>query len=178
MGFWGSLFGGSNPTLDKGIKQAGQVSQFSTGLGEKLTTQSGNLISSLLSGDPSKSSQLLAPQTNAMRERAQQGKQELAQFGTRSGGTAGAAAGIEAGTRGEINNFISSLTSSALGAGMSMGKSLLDTGMDALTRSVGFSQEQMENWANSIAGMGITSAIASAESYGMGKAGIKPPKPE
>jgi len=169
MGFWGSIFGGQNKTLDAGIKKAGQVSDFSTGMGETLLTKTGNFISDLLSGDPTKTTSILAPQIAGVQQRAQQGKNQLAQFGTRSGGTTSAGAGIDATTRGDINNMIASLTGSALGAGSSLGQGLLDTGINALDKSVSFSQEQMQNWSDSILGRGVTTGAAYGESFGLGK---------
>jgi hypothetical protein len=169
MGFWGSIFGGQNKTLDAGIKKAGQVSDFSTGMGENLLTKTGSFISDLLSGDASKQMQLLAPQVGAAKERGAQGKKTLAEFGNRSGGNAAASASIDNSTRSDITNMISSLTGSALGAGSSLGQGLLDTGINALDKSVSFSQEQMQNWSDSILGRGITTGAAFGESYGMGK---------
>jgi hypothetical protein len=168
MSFWSSLFGGSNPTLNQGIKQAGQTSQFAGGLGQKLTSQAGGFFSDLLSGDPSKTAKLLAPQTREMRQRAQQGKQALAQFGSRSGGTAGAAAGIDAATRGDINDLVAKLTGSAVTGAASMGQNLIDTGLNALGNQVQMSQQQMDNWSNSILGKGLTTGISAAETYALG----------
>lgn len=162
MGFFSSLFGGSNPTLNAGIKQSGQVSNYATGLGENLTSQAGNLVTSLLSGDPTKSTQILAPQISATQQRAQQAKNALAQFSPRSGGTASTAAGIDTGTRGDIGNMIASLTGQALGTAGSMGTSLIDTGMKALNDQVNYSQMQMQNWQSSILGKGITMATVGS----------------
>lgn len=169
MGFWGSMFGGSNPTLNKAIPQAGAVAGQQLGLGTKLETQAGGWLSDIMSGDTTKIGQILAPETATARQQAQQAKNTMAQFGTRGGGTGSAAASIDASTRGNILNMIAGLTGSAVQTAGSMGENMVDTGMRALNMQVGFSQQQMQNWANSILGQGLSTAAGAAESYGLGK---------
>lgn len=169
MSFWGSLFGGQNPTLNKAINQYGQVSQYGIGLGENLSTQAGNWYSGLLSGDPTKQAQTLAPLISGAQQRAQQQKNTLAQFSPRSGGTAAAAANIDTATRGDINNMVASLTGQAAGGAASLGTSLLSTGLSSLGSQVDASQIQMQNWANSILGQGTAFAAGAAETFGLSK---------
>lgn len=161
MGFFSSLFGGQNKTLDQAIPQAGQASKFATGTGEGLISKSAGWLNNLLSGDPAAATKLLAPQISAAQQQTQQGKQALAQFGTRSGGTAAASAGADAATRGNITNMIASLTGSAIGQGMQAGKGLLDSGIDYLGKQVDFSQQQMENWSNSILGQATAEGVGA-----------------
>jgi hypothetical protein len=169
VGFWGSLFGGSNPTLSSGIKQAGDTSTWATGKGKELTNQGANWLTGILSGDTAKTAKLLAPQIKGIQDRAQQQKSTMAQFGNRSGGTNARSQTIDDTSRAGINQMISTLTGNAMSGALQAGQSLVDTGMQALNQQVQFSQDQMENWANSILGKGITSAISAGESYGMGK---------
>ena len=171
MSFWGSLFGGSNPTLNKDMAQFGQIGGFATGLGEKNLSQASNFWSSILGGDPSKVAKTLAPQISSIQQQGQQERQGLAQFGSRSGGTNAASQMIGDKSRGAINDMIASLMGGAAGNLGSMGGSLLSQGQSAYGAQLGASQQQMENWANSILGRGITGGVAAAESFGLGAAG-------
>jgi hypothetical protein len=169
MGFWGSLFGGSNPTLNQNIGQFGQIGGFATGLGESNLSQGSNFMSSILSGDQSKIAKTLGPQIGAIQQGAQQKKQGLAQFGTRSGGTAAQSQMIGDEATGNINNMINSLLGSSASGLMSSGAGLLGQGQSAYQAQQAASQQQMENWANSILGKGITSGVAAGESFALGK---------
>ena len=71
----------------------------------------------------------------------------------------------------DITNLIGSLTGGAASSLTSSGSSLLSTGLSGYGEQAGLSQEQMQNWANSILGRGITGAVSSAESFGLGAAG-------
>jgi hypothetical protein len=160
MGFWGSMFGGSNPTLNAGINQAGQVSGFGTTKGEGLTTAAGNFFTGLLSGNPAQTAKLLAPQIKTQQAQAQQAKQTTAQFHNRSGGTNARNQTIDDTTRANIGDMISKMTGDAATQSASLGKSLIDTGMEALNQRVNFSQGQMQNWANSIFGNALRTTFS------------------
>lgn len=173
MGFWGSLFGGSNPTLNSDMKQFGQIGSFATNLGESDTSKSSNYWSSLLSGDASKSAKALAPQISASKVAGQQQNKTGAEQGTRSGGTAASTADTNDKTRGNITKLLGSLTSSAASSLSSQGSSAMNTGLSALTSQENASQQQMQNWSNSILGKGVTTGVSAVESYGLGAAGGK-----
>jgi hypothetical protein len=160
MSFWSSMFGGSNPTLNQGINQAGQISGFGQAQGEGLLTSAGNFFSTLMGGNPAQTAKLLSPQIQANQQQAQQAKQTAAQFTNRSGGTNAAAQTIDDKTRANISDMISKLTGEAATASADMGKGLLDTGIAALNQQVNFSQGQMQNWANSIFGNAMRSALS------------------
>lgn len=167
MGFWGSMFGGANPTLNQGINQAGQIAGFGTTKGEGLLTGAGNFFQTLMGGSPAQTAKMLAPQIQSAQQGAQQQKQQMAQFGTRSGGVNAAAQTIDDKTRANITNMISELTGKAAGAAAGIGQGLLDTGISALNQQVQFSQAQMQNWSDSIMGQGMAAAIGGAEKAGM-----------
>jgi hypothetical protein len=169
MSFWSSLFGGSNSTLSSNIKNFGAIGSFATNLGESNLTKASDFYSSILSGNQSKISQTLAPEVNAMQQQGQQQKEQFGQFGTRSGGTASAAAGIGASTRGNISNMVASLLGTSASNLGSLGSSTLGQGMQAYGQQTSASQQQTENWSNSILGKGITSGVGAAESFGLGK---------
>jgi len=163
MSFWGSLFGGSNPTLNKDMAQFGQIGGFATGLGEKNLSQASNFWSSILGGDPSKMAKTLAPQISSIQQQGQQERQGLAQFGNRAGGTNAASQMIGDKSRSSVNDMIASLMGGAAGGLAGTGGSLLSQGQSAYGAQLGASQQQMENWSNSILGMGVTSAAAAGE---------------
>jgi hypothetical protein len=167
MGFWSSLFGGSNSTLSSNIKNFGAIGSFATNLGESNLTKASDFYSSILSGNQSKISQTLAPEVNAMQQQGQQQKEQFGQFGNRSGGTASAAAGIGASTRGNISNMVSSLLGTSASNLGSLGSSSLSQGMQAYGQQSTLSQEQTQNWSNSIFG----GAISGAAGIGLSKAG-------
>jgi hypothetical protein len=147
----------------------GQIGSFATGLGESNLAQASAFNSALLSGDTAKIGKLLAPQTSAIQGQKQQQLNSTAQFHNRSGGTnsSNQTAGDKA--RSSINDMVSSLTSSALGNASSLGSSLLSQGTAAYGDQLKASQIQMENWSNSILGMGLTQGAGFAEGFGLGK---------
>jgi len=69
MSFWSSIFGGSNPTLNAGIKQSGQIAGYGQTQGEGLSTAAGNFYQGLL-GNPAQQAKQLAPQIRASQEQA------------------------------------------------------------------------------------------------------------
>ena len=168
MSFFGSLFGGANPTLNAGMKQAGDVSQFTTGLGKNLTGQAGNYFSTLLSGDPRATAKLLAPQIGTLTSQAGQQKKTMAEFGNRSGGLASKGQTVDDTTRASISDLVSKLTSGAAGTAASMGSNLIDSGLAALGQQTAMSQQQLDNWSNSIFGKGLTTAASAGETYMLG----------
>ena len=158
------MIGGSNPTLNSGIKQSGQIAGYGTSTGEGLTTSAGNFYQTLLGGDPSKTAKLLAPQLKTMQDQQQQQQKTSAEFGNRSGGTNAKNQTAGDTTRANYTDLVSKLTSGAAGGAAGLGKDLLSTGMDALKNQVAFSQQQMDNWQNSIFGQGMANAAGYAES--------------
>jgi hypothetical protein len=118
----------------------------------------GNFFSTLMSGDPKKTAQILAPQIAATQKQGQQQKQALSQFHTRSGGTTAAGQTIDDKTRANISDIIANLTGSAAGEAAKMGQGLVDTGLYALGQQATMSQQQMANWEDSIFGKGLRMA--------------------
>ena len=169
MSFASSIFGGSNPTLNQNINKAGQVSSFTNSLGQNLTSQAGGFYSDIMGGDMSKISKLLAPQIGTQVKEGQQAKKTAGEFGTRSGGMSSKGQSIDDSTRANINNMISSLTGSAVTGAAGMGQNLIDTGLKAMSQQTEMSQQQIQNWQDSILGSGITGGISTLESFGLGK---------
>ncbi len=164
MGSWlSSIFGGSNPTLAKDMDQEGKLAGYSTGIGEGDTTAASDYYRDILSGDPSKEAQAIAPEMAAATTGAQQQKQTIGQFETRSGGTAGTAEAIDDKTRGDLLKLLGGLKSGAASGAAQLGTANLGMADTNLQAQEKMSQDQMQNWANSILGMGTTEAAGAAE---------------
>ena len=168
MGWGSSLFTGSNPTLANDMASTGNIGNFSSAMGQGNITNSSNFFNSLLSGNSKDQAKVLAPQIKTMQDQGQQQLNTTSQFGNRSGGTNASNQKNMDTTRGNIDNSISSLTGSAASNLMSSGQSLLGTSLNASQQQAQMSQQQMENWSNSIGGLATTSAIGHAEGFTLG----------
>lgn len=128
------MFGiGHGPSGDE-KKEFGKLSglaDFATSHGEGDISASDNFWKSILSGDPSKISQVLGPEISGINNRAQQKKKTANEFGDRGGGTNAGNQMADDETRGEIDKMMSSLTSSAAGILGSQGSNLLGQGVGA-----------------------------------------------
>jgi hypothetical protein len=167
--FLSSIFGGSNPTLNGDIGNAGNIMNFGTSVGEGDTRNASDFFNTLLAGDPAKTSKLLSPEIKDITDQGQQAKKTMAQFGTRSGGTTSAASTIDDKTRGSIDDMIAKLTFGAASGDASLGTSLLNTGLSANQLQDEESQQKLQNMINSILGQGVSGAVGSAEGFGLGK---------
>lgn len=192
MGFWSGLFGGSNPTLNQNIGQFGQEAGFATGVGQTDVTAASKWYNDILSGDPTKQAQAIAPETAAAQTQGNQDKKTGAEFGNRGGGTAAASENIDTGTRGDLIKLLGSLTSGAASGAANLGTSEQTLGLDAQQLQDEASQQRMQNWKDSILGTDITAAndtgmalatggisllsnSKSQNSGGGGGGGIQPP---
>ena len=163
MSFLGSLFGGSNPTLNKQIGDmtslAGNAT--STGLGDLNTASS--FFRDILNNGGKK---VLAPQISSIQKQGGQQLNTLFQFGNRGGGTNATAQTVGDRTRAGVNDLVASLTSGAASGVAGVGENLLNAGVDASKTAVSYSQQQMQNWMDSILGKGLSTSAG----YGLGKA--------
>jgi hypothetical protein len=167
MSFASAIFGGSNPVLSGTMNQTGQTGTFASTKGQGLVSQAGGFMSDIMGGDMSKISKLLSPQIDTMKQQGQQQKKTMAEFGTRSGGTSSAGQTVDDKTRANVNNMISSLTGQAVSGGMQAGQSLIDTGLKAFGQQAEMSQQQLENWSNSIFGQGLAKGAGFLEKAGL-----------
>jgi len=168
-GFLNAIFGGSNPTLNKDINQMGSLAGYSTGVGEGLVTPAAKFYEDILSGDPTKEAQAIAPETKAAQEQGQQEKNALAQFGTRSGGTASASAGIDANTRANLISLLGRLKSGAAGAAGQLGTANLGLAQQGTMSEADLAQQRFQNWMNSILGQGTGFGVGALEGFGLSK---------
>jgi hypothetical protein len=161
LGFFSSLFGGSNSTLSGAINQFGQIAGQQTAAGQGYENQAGTFWSDILSGNSAKQSKALSPEISAASERTNQGIKTSAEFGTRSGGTTAKNASAQDTLRGDITKLTGSLMSGSASSLGNLGQNMMSTGIGALGNQVDASQMQMQNWSNSILGLGITKAAGA-----------------
>ena len=113
---------------DPAKTQEGELSSlggFETGTGEGLTTAGANFDESILSGDPTRIAQTLAPEISSGQTQVQQQANQNAQFGTRSGGSTASTNAAQAGERANIINLEGGLQSGTAGSALSAGSNLL-----------------------------------------------------
>lgn len=154
MSFWSSLFGGQSKTLNSDINKTGQVADFASGTGQSSTTKGTNWFSSILSGDPTKIGQALAPAIAAGQQGVQQQKNQIANFGNRSGGSTAKANALESENRGNITKAVGEMQSGAASTLLSSGDSLLSKAMSGFGQEASLDAKRMENWRKSILGAG------------------------
>lgn len=167
--FFGGILGGQNGTLNSTIGKAGDISTFGTNTGQGAITDADSYYKNILSGDPSKIAESIAPEIKAGQEQTQQEKNSMAQFGTRSGGTTAASAGADAANRANITSLIGKLQSGAAAGETGIGENQTQQGLAANGQQAQLSQEQLQNYIKSILGQGVSSGVAGVEGFGLGK---------
>ena len=170
-GFLSSLFGGSNPTLNKNIAQFGSESGFGRGIGEGDVTEASKFYSDILSGDPTKMAEALSPEIKSLQDQAQQKKNQLAQFSPRSGGTAAAASDIDKSGTADLLSLEGGLTNNAASGAAHLGTTEQGLGMEAQQLQDQASQEKLKNQQDSILGQaigGLSSTLLNAGTAGLG----------
>lgn len=167
--FFSALFGGSSPVLNSTISKTGAIGDFASSTGQANTSAGSNFFNSIVSGDSSKIAQTLAPQIGAAKTSLQQNQKTSAQNGNRSGGTTASNNAAQDKVHSDITNLTGSLTGNAASTLLSSGQSLLGTALGSYNEQASMDNQRMQNWANSILGKGISSAIAAGESFGLGK---------
>jgi hypothetical protein len=126
----GGLVGGifdlaeGDPTKQQ-ERQLDSLSNYQTGVGEGLTTAGAGWEESILSGDPSKIGQALAPEISAGQGQVQQQALSNANFGNRGGGTNASTQAATGAERGNIINLVGGLQSGTAGAAVGQGSGIL-----------------------------------------------------
>jgi hypothetical protein len=172
MSWLSELLTGNNPTLDKDKQQLGQQAGFDTGEGQSDITAGDTFLKSILSGDATKQAQVLAPEISAAKTSQQQDQKTLAQNGTRSGGTAASSATAADKTHATITDLLASLTGKAATALPSIGTTLTGQGTSATQAQAQVSQEQMQNFINSILGKSAGQVGGAATTAGLDAIGL------
>lgn len=104
-------------------------------------------MKSILSGDPSKITQALAPQISAEKKSVQQDQKSNAEMGTRSGGTAASTAASADKVHSDITSLVGQLTGNAASGLTSAGEGLLGTGTSATQATFGDAKTMQEQKA-------------------------------
>lgn len=159
-GFLSSIFTGASPTLPGAINTAGNVSGYGTSTGMGDTRTASNFLQTLIGGDPTAISKLLAPQIGQMAGQANQKIQTGTEFANRSGGVNASNENTLDQTRGNIDNMISQLTGGAVGQLGQLGQGLLNTGLNADQLQAMLSQQQLQNQQQSMLGGIINKGVA------------------
>lgn len=170
--FLSGLFGGSSPGLSTAQSTAAGGAQYGFNTGEQNENAAGGYYNGILSGDPTKIAQSLAPALTANSQQAQQKKETTAQFGTRSGGNTAASDAIDSGTRANTVNLIGGALNGAAAGAAGLGENQVASGTQNNAVAGSFSQQELMNMMNSIFGKGISSGVGSLEGAGLGAVGI------
>lgn len=139
------------------------ASGFATGEGEGDISASDAFMKAILSGDPTKVAQVLAPQISAQNKTVQQDQKTGAMNGNRAGGTNANSASAVDKAHSDRTNATAGAASGAAGALGSEGSGLLGEGMSG--NDVGFQQAgaiQQQKLAKFNDIMNSTAAVAAA----------------
>lgn len=166
--FLSSIFGGQNKTLGKDMNQFGQDAGVTGQIGNGDATAASTFYQNILSGDPTKQAQAIAPQTAAAQQQAQQQKNQAAQFAPRSGGIAAAMSGLDENTRSQLIKLLGGLQTTAASGAAGLGTAEQGLSQQATAQQAAAAQQRMQNWLNSILGKGISSAAGAAEGAALG----------
>jgi hypothetical protein len=173
MSWFGSLFTGASPELNTLIGQYSQVGGSQVGQGQKNQNTASSFWNSILSGDSTKTSQALAPEISALKTSTAQDQKTASMFGPRSGGTAASNAAASDKAHGYIADLIGKLTNSSASSLASLGTSQVGTGLESLGMEQAASAERMQNWSDSILGLGLTKGAGFAEGAALNWLGKK-----
>lgn len=147
-------------------------SGFAGSVGEGLISNSSAFINALLSGDPHKISQILAPEISGISKQANEKTQTNAQFGSRSGGTNASNQNTMDQARAGVNDLISGLTKSAIGEGASLGTNLVNTSMSGYNDVFGMEnamqQQRAAKWDDLIKSIEATAGGVMSGVKGIG----------
>ena len=171
MSFLGGIFTGSNPGLHKAQTNLNDLAGFSSNTGEQGTNAAMGYDQGILSGDPTKVAQTLAPEIKTLGEQAQQNKNTVAQFGNRGGGMNSVMAGLDDATRAKLISLMGSLRQGAAQNLGQLGTANLQLGQSGNMDAGKLAQMEHENQMNSIFGKGLAdlgSTALNAAEGGMG----------
>ena len=169
MTWFSSLFTGQDPTLNSAIGSLSSTGGWATNQGQQNVSAGSNFLRAITGGDISKIMQVLSPEINAAKGAASQQNKTQEEFGGRSGGTAAGTAARSDTVHSDITNLIGSLTGGAASGLLSSGQGLLSTGIGATGAAAGLSEDQVNQWANSILGLGLTKAAGYGLGFGLSK---------
>lgn len=165
MSWLTDIFTGQDPTISGNINKFGQEGGFAQQQGQGDTTAASKFYQDILSDDPSKQAEALAPAISAGQQQTQQQAKTNAEFGNRGGGTNASTQGASAADRTNLFNEVGGLKSSAAGGAASLGTAQQGIALNAQQAQNQAAQQQMENFINSILGKQTAGAINYATSF-------------
>lgn len=167
--FLNGLFMGGSPGVGKAEGTAEGLAGYGANAGEGNENAAGGYYNGILSGDPAKIAETLAPEIAANAQQTQQQKNTMAQFGSRSGGNTGAANGADSASRANIVNLIGGAQQGAAAGAAGLGENQVSSATTNNQIAGQLSQQELENLMNSIFGSGLSSGIGALEGGGIGK---------
>ena len=156
-------------------KKFGALGDYQTGVGEGLTTAGAGFNEDILSGDPTKISEALAPEISFGQGQVEQQRLHDANFGTRSGGTAASTANAEGANRGNIINLVGGLQKSTAESSLSHGGNLMDSASSNIGNEAQLAAENQQRMTGDVTGIAQDAASIAMGLPPMGKGA--PPSP-
>lgn len=159
-GLVGGIFDllGGDPTA-KEQKGFGDLSGFENNIGEQGINAAQQFYGDILSGDPTKIAEVLAPEIKAGQEQVTQQALQNSNFGNRGGGTNSSTNAAQSGERGNIINLIGGLQQGAAGAEAGIGENLLGQGSSNLMNEANLAAQRRQQEVGDVGG--IASDVAS-----------------
>lgn len=164
------LFSG-NP-VEQEQQQLGALGNYQTGVGEPLTTAGAGYEEAILSGDPSRIAQALAPEISAGQGQVEQQRLAGAEFGNRAGGTNASTQAAEAANRANIINLVGGLQSGTAGAAVGQGAGLLGEASSNIGNEAQLAEQRRAQLNQDVGGIAQGAAeIAGGVAGGFGGGG-------
>jgi hypothetical protein len=152
-----NLFAGDPAKKEEG--QLGDLGNFESGVGQQGTNASLGYDLGILSGDPAKIAQTLAPEISTQNQQTQQGKLTTAEFGNRSGGNNASGQAMDDRARGNIINLIGGLQQGAANHAGNLGTYDLSMAAPNYQAVAGMKTAEQNRTAGAIGG--IASGVGS-----------------
>ncbi len=153
--------------------QLSALGGYETGVGEGDVTAASKFYQDILSGDPTRIAQALAPEISAGQQQVSQQAKTNAEFGTRSGGTAAASRAAADNERGNIINLVGGLQSGAASGAGSLGSSEHSQASGNINDVAGMKTRRRQQVVGDVGD--IASSVASIASPFLGGSGTSDP---
>lgn len=166
------LLGGDPAAKEEG--QLGDLSKFETGSGESGINAAQGFYGDILSGDPSKIAEVLAPEIKAGQQQVQQQAETNANFGNRGGGTNASTQAARSNERGNIINLIGGLQQGAAGAEAGIGENMLGQSSTNIGNEANLAINRRNQVNNDVGGIAQGAAEIAAPFLGGAGGGADP----
>ena len=152
--------------------QFGSLAGYQTGVGEGLITPAAQYEESILSGDPTKTAQAMAPEISANQNQTQQFKNQTAEFSPRSGGTSASVANADTSGRSNLIDLLGKEQSGAASTSLSAGSGLLDSASSNLNNQAGLAEQWRKSQVSDIGQIGQSAAAIATMGMTGGMGGL------